>query len=130
MLLIINKYVHGSICDMTCAGCLRNVKYKKSNSQRIPTPHDSQPLTPYICDLAFIRWQVTWLISSSLYPNRICTKCRITLTRNPMDNQAPINLNKPTREHSLATSWIPGDCSLCDNMYTKGPGRPKKRERD
>ena len=72
---------------------------------------------------------MTWVVSSSLYPNRICTKCRISLTRNPLAIQAPINLNKPTRQHSLATIWIPGDCSLCDNMYTQGPGRPKKKRK-
>ena len=67
-----------------------------------------------------------WEISSSIFPNRICTKCRLTLTKNPLNFQFPMKLYSPSRLHTSATTWVAGDCSLCDIAFQKGR-KPKKR---
>ena len=79
--------VHERACNLTCAGCLTKVNIIRSgnSSERSPDIADSRPLTPYICNIALIRYEETWEVSSSMFPNRICTNCRLVLTNHPQD---------------------------------------------
>ena len=51
---------HAKACDMLCACCLKKVNNLVSESERIPDINHSLPLTTYLCNMAEIRWQVTW----------------------------------------------------------------------
>ena len=132
MALNLESNIHAHACSLICIGCLRKVNTVlcgsvTSNSRdRTPNIYDSLPLTEYLCKLAFIRWEITWEISSLIFPNRICTKCRLTLTKDPLNIRFPIQLHSPSRLHTSATTWIVGDCSLCDIAFQKGR-KPKRR---
>ena len=126
MALDLKHSKHKQACDILCACCLKKVTTIKVLSGSIPDEGHSRALTPYICNLAVIRWQVTWEVGSTIFPNRICTNCRLTLMLTPQDVVCPRQLNSPSRQHTLLTTWIPGECSLCDTAFARG--RKKKRK--
>ena len=123
------KSVHARACTLICAGCLCKVPNIIKESQRILDIQHSEQLTTYICNLASIRWEVTWPWeeSSNVFPNRICTGCRNRLLENSYNQKYPLNLDHPTRQHTSATKWVPGECSICDSVYSRGRPRDKKK---
>ena len=126
MALNLESSIHARACSLMCIGCLRKVNtvlcgsVASNSRERTPNITDSMPLNEYLCNLALIRWEVTWEISSFIFPNRICTSCRLILTKNPLNIQFPIKLHSPSQLHTSTTTWIVGDCSLCDIAFQKG----------
>ena len=118
MTLNLECSAHARACNRLCRGCLQRVNTILSgpatSRHRVPNPNNSIPLNKYICNLAAIRWEVIWEVSSQISPNRLCTTCRLILTKDPLNWQSPVNICTPSRQHTLASTWTPGECSLCD----------------